>query len=446
MSVYGAMDDGYAQTTMLRVIADLIPLFDSGDGRRVILGGDFNITTAASPDTPELPRYRAILSCIESLGLVNLAETAKCRPDPMPGCSCGADDCRHIRTFGDNPGTQLDWLYATEELARRCTRLSVDHNVMGTMGDHAPLTAEFRVPPLQGSGVVDPDSFVRELSIRTGPVCAGIVEELIAWAHWKHAELDRWDRKAVSFDRLPTRDGDPPEIWFQLDKGRPGREKNLLQSTFSVRADGRVVVQFLWMTASFDRQNAREELWADLCRIEGVTLDKKLKGRPSFPHHALSRPEIREQFQRVFYVMIDRTMQPPLLGLPGERVLGAAAVVAGLVCLLDCFARFALEGCGTPAPVAQTEVLVASGLYRFLRNPMYVSVLIIISGQALLFGQARLLAYAGVMLVAFQLNVLLYEEPRLRRRFGGSYDTYCLHVGRWWPRLTPWRGSGTPSS
>ena len=86
---------------------------------------------------------------------------------------------------------------------------------------------------------------------------------------------------------------------------------------------------------------------------------------------------------------------PPRLALPGERVVGVAA---GLACLLDCFARFALEGRGTPAPVAQTAVLVASGLYRFVRNPMYVSVLIIVSGQALLLGQARLFAYAGVML------------------------------------------------
>ena len=143
------------------------------------------------------------------------------------------------------------------------------------------------------------------------------------------------------------------------------------------------------------------------------------------------------------FALVGWTMQPPLLGLPGERVVGVAAVAAGLACLLDCFARFVLEGRGTPAPVAQTEVLVASGLYRFVRNPMYVSVLIIVSGQALLFGQTRLFAYAGVMLVAFHLNVLFYEEPTLRRRFGGSYETYYLHVGRWWPRLTPWRGSGT---
>ena len=89
--------------------------------------------------------------------------------------------------------------------------------------------------------------------------------------------------------------------------------------------------------------------------------------------------------------------------------MGVAAGAAGLACLLDCFA---LEGRGTPAPVAQTEVLVASGLYRFVRNPMYVSVLIIVSGQALLFGQARLFAYARVMLVASHLFVLCSMRSR----------------------------------
>ena len=142
------------------------------------------------------------------------------------------------------------------------------------------------------------------------------------------------------------------------------------------------------------------------------------------------------------FLLVGWTMQRPLFGLPGERVVGAAVVAAGLACLVDCFARFALEGGGTPAPVAQTDVLVASGLYRFVRNPMYLCVLLVISGQALLFGQAWLFAYAGMILVAFHMFVRLYEEPHLRRRFGASYEDYCLHVGRWLPRLTPWRESG----
>lgn len=140
------------------------------------------------------------------------------------------------------------------------------------------------------------------------------------------------------------------------------------------------------------------------------------------------------------------SLRPPLFGLPGEPAVGVAAVVLGLAGLLDCFARFALEGRGTPAPVAQTEVLVASGLYRFVRNPMYVCVLTIVAGQALLFGEALLFAYAGSLLVLFHLFVRFYEEPQLRRRFEGSYEAYCLHVRRWWPRLTPWRGSGLQAS
>ena len=309
VSVYGAMDDGYAQTRMFRVVADLIPLFDSDEGRRVILGGDFNVTTAMQPDTYELPRYRALLGAVESLGLVNLATTARKRPDPMPDCPCGACDCRHVRTFGDPPGTQLDWLYATEDLAHRCTCLRVDHTVMGAQSDHAPLIAEFRVQPLGGSMVVDPDSFVEELRARAGSECARIAEELIAWAGRIHVELEGWGRIAAYFNRLPTRNTDPPEIWFQLDKLPLADGKGLLQWTFSINAEGRVVVQFQYMTAPFDTMNAREKLWSDLCRIDGVTLEKRLTGRPSFPLKCLAHTESREQFQRVFSDVIDKTVK-----------------------------------------------------------------------------------------------------------------------------------------
>ena len=109
VSVYGLINV-YAQTTMLRIIADLIPLFDSPDGERVILGGDMNVTTATSPSTPELKRYEAILKAVESLGVQNLAETASEGPPPLKHCLCGSPSCHHVRTYGDNPGSQLDWL------------------------------------------------------------------------------------------------------------------------------------------------------------------------------------------------------------------------------------------------------------------------------------------------------------------------------------------------
>ena len=133
-------------------------------------------------------------------------------------------------------------------------------------------------------------------------------------------------------------------------------------------------------------------------------------------------------------------VQPPLLGPPVSRVLGAVFVLLGLGSLVESVLRFALVGLGTPAPVAPPTRLVASGQYRLVRNPMYVAVVAIVLGQALLLGSVGLLRYAVVLWVFFEAFVLLYEEPSLRARFGASYETYCRNVRRWWPRLRPWTG------
>ena len=133
-------------------------------------------------------------------------------------------------------------------------------------------------------------------------------------------------------------------------------------------------------------------------------------------------------------------LQAPLLGIPASRVAGAMLVPIGLASLVESFLRFALVGLGTPAPVAPPTRLVVSGQYRLLRNPMYVAVLAIVLGQALLLGSIALLRYAVVLGVFFEVFVLLYEEPTLRARFGPSYETYRRNVRRWWPRLRPWNG------
>jgi len=138
------------------------------------------------------------------------------------------------------------------------------------------------------------------------------------------------------------------------------------------------------------------------------------------------------------YALSGWRLAPPFLGVQAGRWAGAALVLAGLATLVDCFARFALEGRGTPAPVAPTETLVVSGLYRHVRNPMYVAVVATILGQALLFGSMPVLCYVAVVWGSFHLFVLAYEEPTLRRRYGDSYRLYQQHVGRWWPRLTRW--------
>jgi protein-S-isoprenylcysteine O-methyltransferase Ste14 len=129
---------------------------------------------------------------------------------------------------------------------------------------------------------------------------------------------------------------------------------------------------------------------------------------------------------------------PPLF--PVARVLGAALLVAGLPVLLDSFARFALQGLGTPAPVMPPRRLVVTGFYRHVRNPMYVAVTALIAGQGLLFGSIAVLAYAATLWAGFFLFVIAYEEPALSEQFADEYERYRGHVRRWVPRITPWRG------
>jgi len=125
------------------------------------------------------------------------------------------------------------------------------------------------------------------------------------------------------------------------------------------------------------------------------------------------------------------------LSLP-VRAFGIALLFAGGLVLVSAFARFVTEGRGTPAPVAPTERLVIGGLYRYVRNPMYLAVLAAIAGQALILGHVALAAYGAVVAVAFVVFVRLYEEPTLQETFGDAYETYRHAVPRWWPRWRPW--------
>jgi protein-S-isoprenylcysteine O-methyltransferase Ste14 len=125
---------------------------------------------------------------------------------------------------------------------------------------------------------------------------------------------------------------------------------------------------------------------------------------------------------------------------PVIRVAGAVLIVLGAGFLLHAFARFVIEGLGTPAPVAPTERLVVGGVYRYVRNPMYLAVAATIVGQALLLGRPGLLAYAAAFGAVVFCFVRLYEEPTLAERFGASYEAYRRAVPGWLPRLRPWRG------
>jgi len=119
----------------------------------------------------------------------------------------------------------------------------------------------------------------------------------------------------------------------------------------------------------------------------------------------------------------------------GVRFVGIAAMAGGVLGYLWCAWDFATKGLGTPAPIDPPRALVAQGLYRYVRNPMYVSVLLVLLGESVFFESRRLLLYAGIVWLVVHSFVLIYEEPTLRRKFGAAYDEYCRRVPRWLPRF-----------
>ncbi|MDA0141432.1 methyltransferase family protein [Solirubrobacter deserti] len=120
--------------------------------------------------------------------------------------------------------------------------------------------------------------------------------------------------------------------------------------------------------------------------------------------------------------------------VPGAVVTALAAAV-----LIHAFVRFVIEGIGTPAPVAPTQQLVIGGLYRWVRNPMYIAVVSCVLGQAAMFGSLALLEYALALMVVFFSFVRWYEEPALTRQFGAEYEAYRRAVPGWFPRARPAR-------
>ena len=133
--------------------------------------------------------------------------------------------------------------------------------------------------------------------------------------------------------------------------------------------------------------------------------------------------------------------RPAFFGVNLTRIVGGILIIAGVPGLVDSFACFALEGLGTPAIIAPTQKLVVTGLYRYVRNPMYIAVVTVIFGQALLFGDVRLFWYGILFWLACHVFVVLYEEPTLKQTFGTEYESFRANVPRWIPRVTPWRAA-----
>ena len=126
----------------------------------------------------------------------------------------------------------------------------------------------------------------------------------------------------------------------------------------------------------------------------------------------------------------------PLLWAPG-----AVLLALGLMGLVACFIRFAWHGRGTPAPIAPPTRLMVGGLYRWVRNPMYVAIMGMLTGQAMIFASPPALAYAGAIFLMFHIWTVTFEEPQMRGLFPEDFAAYSAAVPRWIPRLTPWNGN-----
>jgi protein-S-isoprenylcysteine O-methyltransferase Ste14 len=121
---------------------------------------------------------------------------------------------------------------------------------------------------------------------------------------------------------------------------------------------------------------------------------------------------------------------------------GFLIMLLGATVLLLCIAEFARRGRGTLSPADPPRHLVVSGLYRWVRNPMYLGVVLVLLGEVVVTGSPGLAVYAAAFFGIVNVFIIAYEEPYLARQFGESYTTYQAHVGRWIPRTTPWHAPG----
>ena len=121
-----------------------------------------------------------------------------------------------------------------------------------------------------------------------------------------------------------------------------------------------------------------------------------------------------------------------VLRIPSVWMIGLLPLLLGVGLYLWCAGAFTFIGKGTPAPI-DAPILVVQGLYRWVRNPMYVAVLSVVIGEAILFRSILLVGYALVLWGVFHMFVVFVEEPSLRSQFGASYETYFRTVPRWLP-------------
>ncbi len=288
VSVYGVLD-GSAVSTVLRVIADLVPLFDSPYGSRVILGGDLNVSTATT-NPRNLARAETVLAAIRSLGVVDAKGLVAEPPPSAPDCSCGhGGTCSHIATWGQD---ELDHLFVSPSLAGQVTGVSVNRAVVEAgLSDHTPLFLDMELSRERTPHGWDEESFAEEIGRRHGAAARDVIEKLVNWADQKERELARAAGvRTKTLTRFPTNGNTTePEMWWQVDLDL---EPKGTVYTISVRARGDIVVQFGSMRyPPFDTIPVRNELRLALNEIEGVEISEgELSGWPRLRLSLLEDP------------------------------------------------------------------------------------------------------------------------------------------------------------
>lgn len=117
------------------------------------------------------------------------------------------------------------------------------------------------------------------------------------------------------------------------------------------------------------------------------------------------------------------------------RYSGLLPILLGVIMYFWTAWDFTFTGKGTPSPIAPPKILVVSGLYRILRNPMYLGLLLILAGEAMYFQEVILVVYTCLFFLSFNRYVLNNEEPSLNRKFGANYKLYCHAIPRWFPKI-----------
>jgi hypothetical protein len=309
---------------MHRIVADLLPLFDSPDGARVILGGDLNVTQS-SKDERYLARAEALLAAVTSLGLVEVKSILAQPPASASDCACGkGEDCPHIGTWGK---AELDHLYVSPPLVPQVTGLAVDAGcVEAGLSDHVPLVLDLALRDERTPHSWDEEAFAVEVGRNCGPAARRVVEALVSWAEQKERELAKAAGvTAKVLTRFPTNGVTAePELYFLLDLQVEPRAS---QTMLSIHADGTVVVWLGGMKhAPFNDKPGREQLRKLLNEIDGVHVHwRQANGWPRFSIERLQDPANLLRFVAVLDRIAEEchTGTPPDAGRPdgaGEPV------------------------------------------------------------------------------------------------------------------------------